>query len=99
MGDGVCVQERSRPRWLRKPPESASGGLGLIRRGAEAPRRFCAGSVLVGAVLGKCRLHWGCLAGCEDSLGTPREGCEKSGTPLVSVAEVEARSLGGRGLR
>lgn len=56
------------PGWLRKPPESASGGLGLIRRGAEAPRRFCA----VGAVLGKCRLHWGRLAGCEDSLGTPR---------------------------
>lgn len=50
---------------LRK---ARAGALGLIRRGAEAPRRFCA----VGAVLGKCRLHWGCLAGCEDSLGTPR---------------------------
>lgn len=85
MGDGVCVPERSRPRWLRKPPERASGGSGPDPTGSRGPSSFLCRFCAVGAVLGKCRLHWGRL-----------EGCEKSGTPLASVAEVEARSLGGR---
>lgn len=109
MGDGVCVPERSRPRWLRKPPERASGGSGPDPTGSRGPLsflcRFCAGRCcfrkvptslgmpggvrgLTGDTSRGVRTHWGRL-----------EGCEKSGTPLASVAEVEARSLGGRGLR